>query len=131
MKNDAIIIAKKRLMGKTLCKNCKENTKVYITEIKGTCKKCGKEIQGEVIIEDDALSMYAWSILLRCETENEIKLKATDNNLSGAERLVSIFSKLGLEVHGDRKQVSDKNKKTGKNMEVWQITLKKIGALQE
>lgn len=125
-----IIIAKKRLVAKTICPNCKRPTKVFVKKIIGDCRDCGKEIDGDVIIEDDALGFYAWPILLQCETHDEIMLQATDNNLAGAERLISIFSNLGLEVE-KREQVSYRNRKSNTDMLVWQITLKKISAISK
>lgn len=130
MKSDdkPIIVTTKRLTCKFLCPKCNSQVRLLITKIKEKCPKCGKLAELRLVEEDDFLRQHAWLILKECNFKDNVVLQAVENNMAGVERLVSLYSNLGLR-EDSREFVDAESQKTKQKIKVWRVYLEKDGAL--
>lgn len=87
----------------------------------------------KIIIANKPVEKYFWitAINLAKPGCNEIALHAVDPYMGTVERLIRLWAHFGVEeVEGSRRRIPEINIKTKRRIEVNEIILKKIGAIQ-
>lgn len=127
-----VYIAKPRLRINFDCAFCSAKYRTTDIKILHKCTECEKDnyIRHENY-SIDSLSYYLGivHINLRDKKTDTIKLRAMDSYIILLDSLVSCLISLGMRVIKDHK-ITDKHKKTKKDIEVREVILEKLGAIK-
>lgn len=111
------------------CPYCNKWNKPPIKVIKADCGFCNKPFEKDISVEDkeiyerELVKDYLYTLMDAFQTQDKFVYCATDLHMDKANRIALLLKPFGVEM--TRVKVSKVNRKTGKTMQVNEVTFKK------